>query len=49
MEPRAERCWTAITLVFYLSVAAAMIISEGVSALRPIAADFHPAAPVTSN
>jgi predicted MFS family arabinose efflux permease len=46
MTEQATSRWPQIIIIYCLSVASAMVVSEGVPALGGIAAEFHPRAPV---
>jgi predicted MFS family arabinose efflux permease len=45
MEEQATSRWPQIIIIYGLSVASAMVVSEGVPALGGIAAEFHPRSP----
>lgn len=47
MNDQAVSRWPAIILIYCLSVASAMVVSEGVPALGGIAAEMHPPSPAT--
>lgn len=45
MDRSTGNPWPAVILIYALSVASAMVVSEGVPALGGIAAEFHPRSP----